>query len=62
MYLQGKLEGMHKIGHGYCAAPAYPQAREHQHCSEIQLGVCIKKHQSQISDLGNQISNHTAEL
>lgn len=38
-YLQGKLAGMDKIGHGRCAAPAYPQAGEHQHRSAIQLSV-----------------------
>lgn len=39
MYLQGKLAGMHKIGHGYCAAPAYPQAGEDQHRSVVQLSI-----------------------
>lgn len=38
-YLQGKAAGMHQIGHGDCAAPAYPQAGEHQHCSHVQLSI-----------------------
>lgn len=38
-YLQGKAAGVHQIGHGGCAAPAYPQAGEHQHCSHVQLSI-----------------------
>lgn len=38
-YLQGKAAGVHQIGHGGCAAPAYPQAGEHQHCSHLQLSI-----------------------
>lgn len=38
-YLQGEAAGVHQIGHGGCAAPADPQAGEHQHCSHGQLSI-----------------------